>query len=265
MHHAHIDKFAYQDSPIHRLDPRAKLAVTLFGTLAIASLPRFSPDLAFYTWLGPFALLVLGRIPLRFAAKHIAWTLPFVLVLALTSLWYDKTPTTILFGPLLWQSTLGWLKCLTLTAKFIGSMLALIALISTTRFSDLLMVLQRWHVPEILVIQLGFLYRYIFVLIDKAHHTVRARTTRTLKRLAPKQELRIGTAMIGSVLIQSLDTSTRITQAMQARGFVGQWHSPKQFDMKRGDWLFLGLATLYIGMLMYLSHLVGSVNSVRPT
>jgi cobalt/nickel transport system permease protein len=257
MHHAHIDKFAYQDSPIHRLDARAKLAVTLLGTLAIVSLPRYAPDLAFYTWLGPFALLVFGGIPLRFAAKHIAWTLPFVLVLALTSLWYDKTPTTILFGPFQWHSTMGWLKCLTLTAKFIGSMLALIALISTTRFSDLLMALQQWHVPEILVIQLGFLYRYIFVLIDKAHHTVQARTTRTLKRLPPRQELRIGTAMIGSILIQSLDTSTRITQAMQARGFTGQWHSPRQFHMKPADWVFIVLTTLYIGTLIYLSHLVG--------
>lgn len=255
MHHAHIDKFAYQDSPIHRLDARAKLAVTLIATLLIVALPRFSPDLAFYTWLGPFVLLVLGRIPIQFVAKHILWALPFILVLALTSLWYDRTETTILFGPFQWHSTMGWLKCLTLTAKFVGSMLALTALICTTRFSDLLMVLQRWHVPEILVIQLGFLYRYIFVLIDKAHHTKQARTLRTLKRLPAKQELRIGAAMIGSVLVQSLDTSTHITQAMQARGFTGQWHSPRQFHIKPADWLFMAIATLYIGLLLHLGSM----------
>lgn len=252
MHHAHIDKFAYLDSPIHRLDPRVKLAVTLIATLVIVSLPPFSPDLAFYTWIGPFILLVIGRISLRFAVKHVLLALPFILVLAGTSLWYDRTPTTILFGPFQWHSTVGWLKCLTLTFKFTGSMLALVALICTTRFSDLLMVLQRWHVPEILVIQLGFLYRYIFVLIDKAHHTVQARTMRTLRRLAARRELGIGTAMIGSVLVQSLDTSARVTQAMQARGFTGQRHSPRQFHMHRTDWLFTGLAAVYIGALLYL-------------
>ena len=257
MHHAHIDKFAYQDSPVHRLDARVKLAVTLAGTLVIVSLPRFSPDLAFYTWLGPFILLILGQIPLRFALKHILLALPFILALALTSLWYDRNPTTILFGPFQWHSTVGWLKCLTLTFKFTGSMLALVALISTTRFSDLLRVLQHWHVPEILVIQLGFLYRYIFVLIDKAHHTIQARTLRTLKRQAPLRELRIGTAMIGSVLVQSLDTSTHITQAMEARGFSGHWHSPKHFRMKQADWLLIALASLYLGILLYLSSLVG--------
>ena len=76
---------------------------------------------------------------------------------------------------------------------------------------------------------------------------------RTLKRQRATQELRIGTAMIGSVLVQSLDTSTRITQAMEARGFSGQWHSPKHFHMKRADWLFMALASLYIGTLLYLS------------
>ena len=178
-------------------------------------------------------------------------------MLALTSLWYDRTPTTIMFGPFQWHCTVGWLKCLTLTLKFVGSMLALIALISTTRFSDLLRVLQHWRVPEILVIQLGFLYRYIFVLIDKALHTIQARTMRTLKRQTAKQELRIGTAMIGSVLVQSLDTSTHITQAMEARGFSGQWHSPRHFHTKTADRLFMGIATLYIGALLYLSYQVG--------
>jgi cobalt/nickel transport system permease protein len=257
MHHAHIDKFAYQDSPVHRLDARVKLGVTLAGTLVIVALSRFSPDLAFYTWLGPFVLLVLGRIPLRFALKHVALALPFIGVLALTSLWYDRSPAIILFGPFQWDSTVGWLKCLTLTLKFTGSMLALITLISTTPFSDLLRVLQHWRVPEILVVQLGFLYRYIFVLIDKAHHTIQARTMRTLKRQTGAQALRIGTAMIGSVLVQSLDTSTHITQAMEARGFSGQWHSPRHFHMKRADWLFIALASLYLGVLLYLNHQVG--------
>ncbi|MCP4454510.1 MAG: cobalt ECF transporter T component CbiQ [Planctomycetes bacterium] len=257
MHHAHIDKFANQDSPIHRLDARVKLAVTLAGTLVIVALSRFSPDLAFYTCLGPFVVLVLGRIPLRFALKHVLLALPFILVLAMTSLWYDRSPATILFGPFQWHSTVGWLKCLTLTLKFAGSMLALVALISTTRFSDLLRVLQHWHVPEILVIQLGFLYRYIFVLIDKAHHTIQARAMRTLRRQTVAQEWRIGTAMIGSVLVQSLDTATQITQAMEARGFSGRWHSPKHFHTKWADWLFIALASLYLGVLLYLNHQVG--------
>lgn len=250
MHHAHIDKFAYQDSWIHALDARVKLAATLLWTLMIVSLPRVSPDLAFYTWPGPFLVLVLGGISLKFAFKHILWTLPFILVLALTSLWYDRTPATIFFGPFQWHATVGWLKCLTLTCKFIGSMLALIALVSTTRFSDLLKALQHWRMPEILVIQLGFLYRYIFVLIDKSHHTIHARKLRTLRRLPATQELRISTAMIGSVLVQSLDTSTRVTQAMQARGFTGQWHSPTQFHTKPADWLFIGIAILYSGILV---------------
>ena len=245
MHHAHIDKFAYQQSVIHRLDPRIKLAVALLFTLLIVSLPRNTPATVVCYCLGPFTVLVIARIPIRFALRHILLISPFILVLALTCPIYDKAPRIVPFGPFIWHLTEGWMRCFTIVVKFLATMLALIALISTTRFSDLLVVLQRWRVPEILVIQLGFLYRYLFVFIDKDHHILRARSTRTLRRLPLAQERRIVTSMIGSLLIQSLDTAGRITTAMQARGFVGQWHSVRRFKLHRPDWMFMGIAVLY--------------------
>jgi len=42
MHHAHIDKFAYQDSAIHRLDSRVKFLVVLVFTAVVISLPQSS-------------------------------------------------------------------------------------------------------------------------------------------------------------------------------------------------------------------------------
>ena len=83
--------------------------------------------------------------------------------------------------PFILKSTLGWLRCFTIIGKFIVTMLALMALVSTTRFNNLLTGLQRLGFPSLLVIQLGFLYRYIFVLIDRAHHILRARAGRRLR------------------------------------------------------------------------------------
>ena len=67
-------------------------------------------------------------------------------------------------------------------------MAALIALVCTTRFSDLLCGMEKMGMPQILVNQLGFLYRYIFVLIDKAHHILRARASRKLRNLGFAKE-----------------------------------------------------------------------------
>ena len=149
MHHAHIDKFAYQDSLIHRLDSRIKFIVLLALTAVVISLPRTSPGILACYAIGPFTILVLGGIPLRFAFKHILLISPFVLVLALSCPLYDKTPVTVVFGPFVRQSSLGWMRCFVILAKFVVTMLALIALVSTTRFNDLLTGLRRLGVPKL--------------------------------------------------------------------------------------------------------------------
>jgi len=246
MHHAYIDKFAYQDSAIHRLDSRVKFIVVLIFTAVVISLPRTSVSILACYAIGPFTILVWAKIPLRFVFKQILLVSPFVLVLALSCPLYDKTPYTIAFGPFLWQSSVGWMRCFTILGKFIVTMLALIALVSTTRFSDLLTGLQRLGLPGILVIQLGFLYRYIFVLIDRAHHILRARAGRKLRNLGFKTELKTAASMLGSLLVRSIDTAEHINIAMQARGFDGKWRTLSKLQIRRCDLLFVLIAASFI-------------------
>ena len=233
MHHAHIDKFAYQDSPIHRLDSRVKFIVVLIFTVVVISLSPTSPAILACYAVGPFTILVMGKIPLRFAIKQILIVSPFILVLALSCPLYDKTPITVAFGPFLFRTTLGWMRCFTILGKFIVTMMALIALVSTTRFSDLLTGLGKMGMPRLLTIQLGFIYRYIFILIDRAHHILRARAARTLRKLPFRSELKLAAAMLGSLFIRSIDTAERVNIAMQARGFDGKWRSISKLQIRR--------------------------------
>ena len=249
MHHAYIDKFAYQDSAIHRLDSRVKFIVTLVFTVVIISLPRTSPSILACYAIGPFAILVWAKIPLRFVFKQILLVSPFVLILALSCPLYDKTPVTVSFGPFIWRTSFGWMRCFTILGKFIVTMLALIALVSTTRFNNLLAGLQRLGVPGLLIIQLGFLYRYIFVLIDRAHHILQARAGRKLRSLGFKAELKTAAAMLGSLFIRSIDTAEHISIAMQARGFDGSWRTLSKLQIRGADLLFTFIAALFISGL----------------
>lgn len=249
MHHAHIDKFAYQDSPIHRLDSRAKFIAVLVFTIVVISLPRTSFSILVCYAIGPFAILVLAKIPLKFALKHTLLVSPFVLVLALSCPLYDKTPVTVAFGPLHWQTSLGWMRCFVICGKFVVTVLALIALVSTTRFNDLLAGLQKMGLPKLLTAQLGFLYRYIFVLIDRAHHILRARAGRKLRNLGFKTELKTAAAMLGSLLIRSLDAADNINMAMQARGFDTTWRTINKLKLRRRDLIFsLAAASFLLAM-----------------
>jgi len=249
MHHAHIDKFAYQDSVIHRLDSRAKFLVTLLFTVFVISLPRSSVSILACYAVGPFAVLVIAGIPLKFVFKQILLVSSFVIVLALTCPLYDKTAVTISFGPLLWHSSLGWLRCFSILSKFTVTMLALIALVSTTRFSDLLAGLVKLGVPVILTVQLGFLYRYIFILIDRAHHILRARTCRKLRNLGFKVELKTAASMLGSLLIRSIDTAEKVNIAMQARGFDGKWRTISRLKLRFNDFLFVLASVCFLAAL----------------
>lgn len=252
MHHTHIDRMAYQDSCVHRLDPRSKLCVTLLFTGVILSLPRLavSPVLCFA--VGPFALLVLADVPLGAVMKQTLRASPFVLLLGLACPYYDRSPMRVDFGPLTWETTTGWIRCGSIYAKYCVSMLALLCLTSTTRFADLLIGLQRLKVPQALVTQLGFLYRQLFVLVDQAHRLRRARQTRHMGFLGLSKEISVAGSMLGSLLFRSLDRAERIGLAMHARGFSGQWGSTTTTRLQPADWRFFGLSLAFVGGLILL-------------
>jgi cobalt/nickel transport system permease protein len=249
MHHAYIDKFSYNDSPIHRLDARVKFVVLIVFTILVIALPRTSPAILACYAVGPFAVLVIAQIPLGYVLKHILLVSSFVLVLALTCPLYDRTIVTVSFGPLTWHSTAGWLRCWTILAKFVVTMLGLMALVSTTKFADLLAGLRKLGVPKILTIQLGFLYRYIFLLIDTAHKILLARAGRTLRKLPFRTELRTAAAMVGSLLVRSIDNAQNVSIAMQARGFDGNWRTISRLHIGRSDIVFIAVAAVFLALL----------------
>jgi len=249
MHHAQIDRLSYQDSPIHRLDGRVKLACVLVFSVFVISLPATSVSILACYAVWPFAVLVIAGVPLKFVLKHILIVSPFIAVMALSSLLYDKVPVIAAFGPIKWQTTGGMLRCL-----FIITMAALVGLVATTRFSDLLAAMAKLGVPRLLVVQLGFLYRYIFMLLDRAYHLLRARAGRKLRNLGVSGEVKTAAAMVGSLFIGSIDMAGRVNMAMQGRGFDGRLHRLGEMQIRRADYLFAAILVLYLVGLCFLGR-----------
>lgn len=252
MHHAHIDKFANEDSLIHTLDSRVKLIVVIaFSMLVIMVRPYSISPLAWYA-VGPFALLVFGRIPLKFALKQILSVSPFILVLAISCIFFDKEMLEVSFGPWKCQMAGGWVRFFSVILKFILTMAALIGLVSTTRFNDLLVAMKKLGVPKILVVQLGFLYRYIFLLIDKVGRMLRARSARKLVNLGFRFETKVAGSMIGSLLVSSLDMAVRTGTAMEGRGFDGHVRTLSTLKITTRDIVFITISAVYMFLLLFL-------------
>lgn len=246
MHHHFIDRFAMGDSPIHRLDARTKLLAVLAYTVVLISFDRYAvSDLVPMTVL-PLALLWFGRVPVWFAVKRVLILSPFILMLVLMSPFYDRIPHEVTLGG--WRFTVsgGWLTATDIAMKFTLGVMALTALIGTTPFALLLEAMRRLGMPQMIVLQLGFLYRYIFVLIDEAMRVRRARDFRGAALAPVGRRLMAVGGVIGTLFCRTLDRSERIQLAMAARGYQGEPHSLSQLRLRAADAGFLALVIPYL-------------------
>jgi len=246
MHHSHIDRFAQGDSPIHRLDARAKfLAVLAYAAVLISFDRRAVAGLAPMAVL-PFALLWFGRVPVWFALRRVAILSPFIAAVCLVSPWYDRAPQAVAFGPWAFWVTGGWLTAANIAVKFALAVLALTAMMSTTPFADLLAAMRKLALPKMLVTQLGFLYRYIFVLIDEAMRLRRARDFRGARNAPFSRRLAAAGGAIGSLFVRTLQRSDRIHTAMCARGWRGEPHGLNRLKFSRRDAVMLAAVAAYL-------------------
>jgi cobalt/nickel transport system permease protein len=246
MHHHFIDRFAMGDSPVHRLDARAKLVAVLGYTVLLISFDRYTVAGLAPMAVLPLAMLWFGRVPVWFALRRVAILSPFILMLVLMSPVYDRRPHDVAFGPWHYAVSGGWLTAADVAIKFALGVLALTAMMCTTRFTLLLEAMRRLGMPQVVVMQLGFLYRYIFVLIDEAMRVRRARDFRGAALAPLGRRLAATGGVIGTLFVRTLDRSQRIHLAMTARGYCGEPHSLSHLHFARADAALLIAVTVYL-------------------
>jgi len=255
MHHAYVDRFASGDSPVHRLDPRAKLVAVVAFTALVVSVPKYQVAALFPYAVFPFALLAFGGIPFAFVAKHLLIVSPFVVFVAVFNPLYDPAPMLVRLGPWSFWVRAGLVSCANICGKFVLTVSALVALVSTTPFSDLLKALAWFRLPRLFIIELSFLYRYLFVLIEEVMRLRRARDCRTVGPSPLARRLRVTGGMIGSLFVRTLERGERIYAAMLARGFDGTVRTLSQFHVRAADYAFLFGSVLFAVALRFGSRL----------
>lgn len=246
MHHAYIDRYARRDSPVHRLDARAKFVVVLAYTAVLISFGRYAvTDLAAMAVL-PLAMLWFAGVPLGVALRRVAILSPFIAAVAVFSPIYDRAMHEVAFGAWRFSIAGGWLTAANVCIKFALGVLALTALMCTTPFSLLLEAMRRLGAPRRLVMQLGLLYRYIFLLVDEAMRIRRARDFRGAGRAPLGRRLAATGGVLGSLLVRTLDRGERVYTAMGARGYTGEPHGLSRLRFGLADAAFAAGAAAYL-------------------
>ena len=201
MHHVTLDTWSRRASPLHRLDPRAKLlaAAAVVVALALAH-PAPAALLAGYFLLITM-LAVAGRAPLLGLLGRAALVLPFAAGVALLNL-LGGDPG----------------RAAQLVAKSYLSACMVLVLLATTPLHALLRGLESFGVPRFFLMVAQFLYRYLYVLSEQAQHMLHARQCR-----AGGRSWAAARGAVGVLFARSYARAEHIHRAMLARGFQGHF------------------------------------------
>lgn len=237
-----LDAFATADSPVHRVDPRAKVVVTLLFIVAVVSFGKYQllPMLPFL--LFPVALASDAGVPGRWITTRLLAAAPFAVLVGAFNPLLDRAVVAHVGGLAV---TGGWVSYGSIIARFLLTTAAALVLIATTSFAGVANALQRLGVPEVFATQLLFLYRYVFVLAEEALSMQRARDLRSFGRRG--SGIRVFGRMLGGLLLRTYARAQRIYAAMLLRGFDGRVRVRRKLKLRASDVAFVaGWAALFV-------------------
>jgi cobalt/nickel transport system permease protein len=228
-----VDDLARRDSPVHRLDPRAKVVTTVVFVVAVVSFGRYEISALMPFLLYPVALAAAARVPASFLLRKLILVSPFVLLIAAFNPLLDRAPM-VEIGPAVLSG--GWVSFLSIVLKAALTLSAAMLLLATTGLTAVASALDRMGTPRPFVVQLLLLYRYLFVLGEEAVRLTQARALRSFGRRG--LGIRTHGALLGHLLLRTLARAERLHRAMLSRGFDGRVHLRRQLSLGADDVLF---------------------------
>jgi len=212
-----MDDLGRMDTPLHRLDARAKILATAAFLVAVMSFGRYDVAALTPLFLYPFALAALGNIPAGYLLGKIALAAPFAVFVGMFNPLLDRE-TMEMLGP--WPVSAGWFSFASILLRFTLTVSAGLILVASTGIHRLCAGLERMGVPRVFAMQILFLHRYFFVIGDEGRRMLRSVELRSGDARRPG--LRLYGTLIGHLLLRSLDRALRIHRAMVSRGFDGE-------------------------------------------
>ena len=240
--HPEIDRFAHLGSPLHRWDPRWKLAALFLlmismGLERVSSRehPSWSLDLppACASLLVSLGILALSRIPFSFVAAKLKGSMGIlVLVLVIFPLAYPGNDLRLGFMNL---SADGLLVAVLIILRALAIILLVFPVLGTSRFDVTMKALRSLRLPSPLVHIVLFTYRYLFVYADQMRRMQTAWRARGFRARTDLRTLRTLGNGVGVLLVAAIERTERIQSAMKARGFVGSFRTFEEFRTRPGD------------------------------
>jgi len=239
LKHSFLDRYSDRDSLLHKLDPRTKIVTAIAFILAVALTPPPSwQAFALYFVIVAIAILI-SKIPPLYVLKRSLVIVPFVLLIGIFIPFLKPGDASGSYNVWIWNvSHSGLMVLWGIAIKSWLSILSLILLSATTKFTELLKGLEQLRMPKLMIMILSFMYRYLFVMVDEVSRMKQARDSRNFGGKRTWQLKTIGN-MIGTLFIRSYERGERVYGAMVARGFEGQMRTLSSLQFRTADLYFV--------------------------
>ena len=209
-----------------------KLAATFLFVIAVVATPRE----AFWAF-GVHAALVVaaaaaGRLPPGFVLRRLLIEIPFLLF-AVFLPFLGRGERVEVLGVAL--SREGLWTAWNIAAKATLGTAASVTLAATTRVPDLLKAFGRLHSPRVMVAMIGFMVRYLDVVVGELG---RMRIALQSRAYRPRRfgEARALAVLAGTLFMRSYERGERVYLAMQARGYRGVMPEFEAAVAPAGQW-----------------------------
>lgn len=229
-----LDEISQKSTFIHKLHPLAKLIVSIFYIIMTVSYGKYEIISMIPLLIYLVVVFNAGDIPLKPILKRSLIVLPIAIGLGIFNPMLDNKQILI-FSNI--SISRGWISYLSLIIKSFLSVICALLLISTTSMDKLSKVLHKLHIPKIIIMQLLFTYRYIYVLLEEFANIWTAYSLR-----APNQNgihYKLWGPLLGQVLIRTYDRAERIYSAMKLRGYNVEYKIKESDKLLLKDYIYL--------------------------
>ena len=235
MNGRNVEQYAHNASRLCGLDPRTRLLAAAGAAVCFSSV--HNTGIACAGLALALMLLAVRRPPLIPTVKRLAAANCFILFLWATVPLTVPGESVAALGPLS-ISREGIVLALSVTIKCNAVLLCLIVFVADLSLPLVGYALERLRVPAKLVFLFLFTCRYIHVIGDEWQ---KLQTSARLRGFLPRTSWHtyrtIGN-MLGLTVMNSIDRSRRIYEAMLLRGFDNVFHTVTEFQAARIDGVF---------------------------
>ena len=217
---------------LHGMRPQTKIAAAFLFVFAVVTTPREA------VWaFAVYAAIVVGlatwaRLGIRFVATRMLIEVPFVLAALLFPLIAGGGTVTVLGIDL---STSGLWDLWNVLAKATLGLMTSIVLAGTTEIPTMLKGLETLRVPRVITAIMGFMIRYLDVVLGEFR---RMRVAMQSRGYSPTWigQVKPYAASAGTIFVRSYERGERVYLAMASRGYEGHMPGSAGDHASVGQW-----------------------------